>query len=236
MPDRIIGILGGMGPEATADFFREIIQLTPASRDQDHIPVLIYSNTRIPDRTAAILEGGEDPLPLLIDSAKVLERAGAGIITMPCNTAHLYVESLRRATAIPVLHMIDETVRELRSRYPELRSVGLLATTGTIRAGIYQSALGAAGIAAVVPEEPDQDRIMAVIRDIKADRNRDEARRSVKRICLGLAAQGAEAVILGCTELPLVLDTKRPPCPLLNPTRILAQAAVKWARGGAADD
>ncbi len=225
-----------MGPEATVDFYREIIRLTPASRDQEHIPVLIYSNTRIPDRTAAILDGGEDPLPHLITSARVLECAGAGIITIPCNTAHFYLESLRREITIPILHMIDETLLDLRVRHPEVRAVGLLGTAASIRTRIYQEAFEPAGLTVAVPQESGQDGLMAAIRDIKADRNRDQARKTVENVCAGLVAEGAEVIILGCTELPLVFESRSPLCPVLNPTRILAQAAVRWARGGAADD
>ncbi len=236
MSDRIIGILGGMGPEATVDFYREIIRLTPASRDQEHIPVLIYSNTRIPDRMAAILDGGEDPLPHLIDSARILESAGAGIIAMPCNTAHFYVERLRRKITIPVLHMIEETLLDLQVRYPEVRTIGLLATAASIRTRIYQTAFAPPGLTIIVPTESGQERIMAAIRDIKAGRNREQARKTVENIGADLVTAGAEAVILGCTELPLVFESQSRLCPVLNPTRILAQAAVDWARGRAADD
>ena len=225
-----------MGPEATVDFYREIIRLTPACRDQDHIPVLIYSNTRIPDRTAAILDGGEDPLPHLVASAMVLESAGAGIIAIPCNTAHFYVERLRREITIPVLHMIEETLLDLQIRHPDVHAVGLLATAGSIRTRIYQTAFEPAGFTLIVPPESDQDRITAAIRDIKAGRNRDQARKTVEDVCADLVEEGAEAVILGCTELPLVFELQLPLCPVLNPTRILAQAAVSWARGRAADD
>lgn len=230
MSDRIIGILGGMGPEATVDFYREIIRLTPASRDQDHIPVLIYSNTRIPDRTAAILDGAEDPLPHLIDSARILESAGAGIIAIPCNTAHFYVESLRPAIKIPVLHMMDETLLDLQARHPQVRTVGLLGTAASIRTRIYQTAFEPAGLTVLVPQESGQDRIMAAIRDIKADRNRDQARIAIEDVCSDLVAEGAEAVILGCTELPLVFESRSLLYPVLNPARILAQAAVSWAQ------
>ena len=116
MPDRIIGILGGMGPEATVDLFREITRLTPAEKDQDHVPVLVYSNSKIPDRTTAMLEGGEDPMPALIESARVLERAGAGVLVIPCNTAHYYLPELQKKVGIPILNMIVETLREFVKR------------------------------------------------------------------------------------------------------------------------
>jgi len=119
-PNRIIGILGGMGPEATLDLYRHIISLTPASRDQDHIQVLIYSNPKIPDRTKAITAGGENPLPYLREAAKLLEKGGAGIIAMPCNAAHHYLSEVRQTIHVPFLDMIEQTSRELRKCMPLL--------------------------------------------------------------------------------------------------------------------
>ena len=232
MTKRILGILGGMGPEATVDFYREIVSLTPASRDQDHIPTLIHSNTMIPDRTAAILGCGTDPFPLLLESARLLEHAGAGIIAIPCNTAHHYLEQLREQMSVPILNMIGEVLRELRTRYPDTSTVGLLASTGTVSARIYQSAFEPAGIAVSTPRQADQDHVMTAIRDVKAGRNYAENRRRLIDVCVNLEASGAEAVVLGCTELPLLLNEIPVGIPVLNSTRILAQAAVDWALEG----
>jgi aspartate racemase len=231
MPERMIGVLGGMGPEATLDFFREIIELTPARKDQDHVPVLIYSNPRIPDRAAAILHGGEDPLPDLVCAARVLERDGAGLIAIPCNTAHFYLDSLRAAVRIPVLNMIEEACRALKSEYPHAATVGLLATTGTVRMRIYEAVLEGEGIAVIVPPDREQDLVQCAIERIKGAAPRNDVRPVLKTACGNLMSRGAELVILGCTELPLALDSNDPACPTLNPTRILAQAAIDWALG-----
>jgi aspartate racemase len=234
MTDRIIGILGGMGPEATADFFQEIIRLTPAEKDQDHIPVLIYSDPRVPERTRAILHGGEDPTPYLIKGAVTLEHAGAGILAIPCNTAHYFLSRLTPHVHIPVLDMIEETLRRTRAQIGKVRAVGLLATVGTIQSGIYREVFGRHGVEVLVPEAADQERIQQAIFLIKAA-SYNSARQGVfEGIGSALMAAGAQAVILGCTEIPLGFDEGRADYPVVNATRVLAQAAVDWALGNRA--
>jgi aspartate racemase len=129
---KVIGVLGGMGPSATADFYQKIIRATPAKGDQDHLQVLIFSNPHIPDRTAAIRGDGPDPLPALVKSAEVLVRGGADFLTIPCVTAHFCYEALQRAVHVPILHLIGETVTAVLREYPGLHCLGLLATSGTL--------------------------------------------------------------------------------------------------------
>lgn len=154
MPERVIGILGGMGPLATADLFRRIVERTPARRDQDHPRIIIYNNPKIPDRTAFILGNGPDPRPELIASAKKLESWGADFIIMPCNTAHFFAETIQRAINIPLVSMIEETAKKIESM--GLRKVGLLATDGTIKGMVYHRALLKRGIHIAVPNKKDQ--------------------------------------------------------------------------------
>lgn len=151
MPERVIGILGGMGPLATADLFRRIVERTPARRDQDHPRIIIYNNPKIPDRTAFILGNGPDPRPELIASAKKLESWGADFIIMPCNTAHFFAETIQRAINIPLVSMIEETAKKIESM--GLRKVGLLATDGTIKGMVYHRALLKRGIHIAVPNK-----------------------------------------------------------------------------------
>lgn len=230
-PDRIIGILGGMGPEATLDLYRHIIALTPAGKDQDHIRVLIYSNPKIPDRTKAIAEGSESPLPLLIESVKLLERSGAGIIAMPCNTAHHFLAQMQHETNIQILNMIEETCRTLSRDIPEARTVGLLAAAGTVRSGMYARILTKAGVRVLIPKDPEQNRIQAAIAQVKAGIHDQSTREIFESVGRQLVKEGAEAIVLGCTEIPLAVDANRADYPCLNSTRILAQAAVDWALG-----
>jgi len=231
MTDRMIGVLGGMGPEATADFYREIIRLTPATTDQEHVPVVIYADPRVPERTRAILQSGEDPVPFLIKGAVALERAGAGILAIPCNTAHYFLSRLRPEVTIPILDMIEETYESIRARAGDVRRAGLLATRGTIGSGVYGKAFARHGVEIVVPEASDQERLQQAIFQIKAG-TYDRARQDVfEQIGSTLVAAGAGVVILGCTEIPLGFDAGRVDYPVINATRVLAQAAVDWALG-----
>ncbi len=232
MAKRVIGIMGGMGPDATLDLYREIIRITPAAQDQDHIPVLIYSNPQIPDRTKAILYGGEDPLPQLIHTAEVLERAGAGILIAPCNTAHYFLPRVQEHVAVPIMNMIEETCRTFLTRVPGGKAVGLLASTGTARSGIYASVFGRAGVEVLLPDELEQQRVHSGIYDfVKAGRIGPEPHEIFESAGAGLIRAGAQSVILGCTEIPLAFDEQKVGYSSLNPTRILAQAAVDWALG-----
>jgi aspartate racemase len=228
-PERTIGILGGMGPEATLDLYRHILQLTPASKDQDHIRVLIYSNPKIPDRTRAIAEGGESPLPYLIESAMLLEKSGAGIIAMPCNTSHYFLPEIQSRVRIPIINMIDETCRTLRSQLPKAKVVGLLATIGALRSKIYEKALSKASISVLLPNPDDQENIQLAIAKVKAGVHDQATKEIFKSAVVKLIRSGSEAVILGCTEVPLVFNPAELDYPILNTTLILAQAAVNWA-------
>ncbi len=231
MPDRVVGILGGMGPEATVDFLREIIRLTPARKDQDHIPVITYSDPRVPERTAAILRGGEDPTPYLVRGAVTLEKAGAGIVAMPCNTAHYYLPHIISEVSIPVLNMIEETYSSTREKIGGSNVVGLLATQGTIQSGVYHNVFERHGIKLLVPDAKDQDRIQEGIFQIKEGSYGGARLGTFEDIGSKLAAAGAAAIILGCTEIPLAIHADRVDYPVVNATRMLAQAAVDWALG-----
>lgn len=220
-----------MGPEATADLFLEIIRLTPARNDQDHVPVLIFSNPHIPDRTRAILGAGEDPLPALIETAKALERGGAGIVTVPCNAAHHYVPMIQEKIGIPILNMIEETCRALKEELSGIRSVGLLAATGTIRSRVYSAACSRHELELLVPEDTEQERVHAAIFEVKAGTHGEATRKFFQSAGAALVSKGAQAIILGCTEIPLAFNSHEAQYLSVNPTRILAQAAVDWALG-----
>ena len=229
MSERIVGILGGMGPQATLDLYREIISLTPAQKDQDHIKVLIYSNPKIPDRTSAILAGGENPLPALVESARILKQAGAGILTIPCNAAHYFIPEMQNQVTIPILNMIEETCKAVRTLMPEIEAVGLLAATLTVKSGLYRKVFQKAGIKVLEPNEADQQRVHAGIFQVKSKTYGLSTYDTFESIGASLIETGAGVVILGCTEVPLAFDPERAGYPSLNATRVLAQAAVDWA-------
>ncbi|MGE5654167.1 MAG: aspartate/glutamate racemase family protein [Bacillota bacterium] len=230
--EKIIGILGGMGPEATVDLYAKIIRATGATRDQDHLRVIIDSNPKIPDRTAAILNGGVDPIPALVETACNLERAGADLIAMPCNTAHFFHAAVQKAVAIPILHMPLETAGYIRTSLPSVKRVGLLATTGTVKSGIYAEACTRNGLEMLSPDDPMQELVTIAIfgpQGIKAG-GRDLPRQQLLMAAESLIARGVDAIILGCTEIPLALQPGMLPLPLVDATQILAEAAIAAAR------
>jgi aspartate racemase len=231
MPDRLIGILGGMGPEATLDLYRHILDLTPASKDQDHIRTLIYSNPQIPDRTLAIAGKGESPLASLVESARLLERAGAGMIAMPCNAAHYYLPEMQKKVGVPILDMVAETCSQLRRRWPSAKSVGLIASLGAVRSGVYQKSLAEAEIRILMPGDDEQQEIENGIAQVKAGIRTGATQEIFQAIGNRFYESGAGAVILGCTEVPLAFDPDSVSYPTLNSTRILAEASVDWALG-----
>ena len=150
MEKKTIGIIGGMGPLATADLFEKIVGHTKAACDQEHLHVVIDSNTNIPDRTAALLHGGADPLPELAKSAGRLEKMGADVLIMPCNTAHNYYDGIAAAVSVPVLHMVRLTAQALVER--GVKKAGLLASDGTVRTGIYQKSFAGSGVELLTPD------------------------------------------------------------------------------------
>ena len=227
---KTIGILGGMGPMAAYDLGMKILTNTEASCDQENIPVILDNNTRIADRTAAILSGGEDPAAEMIKSARRLEQAGADLILMACNTAHYFYDEVSSSVRIPVLHMIRETVKVLENA--GIRRAGVLATDGTRRSGIYDSAFRRAEIEAIYPSEEKQKLVMSLVYDyVKAART-DMSGIDVDSIVQELKSRGCGAIVLGCTELPLVPELARAPGILsIDPTEVLARAAIVAAGG-----
>jgi len=226
--EKIIGILGGMGPLATVDLFRRIVMKTPAKKDQDHPRIIIYNNSKVPDRTAYILGRGEDPLPELIDSAKKLEQWGAGFIIMPCNTAHFFAEEIQKAINIPLISMIEEAAEHIRNL--GLKKAGLLATEGTVKGLVYHRALLNRGIEIAVPDEKDQKALMdAIYEGIKAG-NLEWGRRKMLEVAKKLEKR-CDGLIAGCTEVSVALRQEDFDVPFIDPMDVIAEKAVKLALG-----
>ncbi len=195
-----LGILGGMGPQATQDFYQRILDLTAACRDQEHLPAVILSDTRMPDRTAAILGGEEEKcFARLLADAKLLEGVGCTAIAIPCNTSHYFAPALQAELSIPLVHMVRETVKAL-ARTGERRRVGILATDGTIQTGIYQKECREQGLEAVSPPPELQKLVMSIIYDEikKGERGTPEKFEALDRF---FHETGCDGAILGCTEL-----------------------------------
>jgi aspartate racemase len=227
-PKVILGIFGGMGPEATANEYQLIVKLTPASRDQEHIPTLIYSFPQVPDRTTAIESGDPSIVPYLVEGVTRLERAGASFIIIPCNTAHYYYDRMQAAVSIPILHMIRETVQATIKLYPQCTDIGLLATSGTIRSGLYEKEFARSGRRTITPDDSlERDFVMKAIARIKAGENDRETEDLLAAAGASLEARGAQVLVLGCTEIPLAFNPARAKVPVVNATRVRAEAAIR---------
>jgi aspartate racemase len=226
----ILGVLGGMGPLASAEFMRRLTLLTPAARDQDHIPAVLWSDPRVPDRTAARLAGGEDPLPALVRGLRGLEAAGCGAIAIPCNTAHGWHEGMQAATRLPILHIVDAAAEELARLGVTSGPVGVMGTAGTLAMRLYQQRLDARGYACAVPTEAEMRSLVTpAIAAVKANRI-EAAYEPLATVARALVARGAQAVVLGCTEIPLgIAAGPALPFPVCDTLDALARSAITWA-------
>lgn len=232
MDEKVIGILGGMGPEATLDCFRKILRYTPASRDQEHLHIIIDSNPKVPDRTAAILGDGPTPVPALVEGAEALKRAGADFLIIPCVSAHFFLDELLQRIHIPVLSIFDAVAEAVAEEHPEIRRLGLMATTGTIQGGSFQRRLREAGMEILVCDQAHQRRVMEAIYDLKKSppgRPYEAIRADLLAAAEDLIQAGAQGIVAGCTEIPLVLRPEDLTVPYFDALAVLAKAAVRRA-------
>lgn len=230
MVDRVLGVLGGMGPLASAQFMLRLTLLMQAGRDQDHVPAVLWSDPRVPDRTAARLAGGEDPLPALLRGIRGLEAAGCAAIAIPCNTAHGWFAPMQAATPLPILHIVEAAAAELRRLGVAGGRIGVMGTAATLAMGLYQERLGALGHECLVPSPAEMDALVTpAIAMVKANRPA-EAYPAAAQAAHALVARGAGAVVLGCTELPLAVAAGPAlPFPVADTIDALARAAITWA-------
>ncbi|MBK1786012.1 aspartate/glutamate racemase family protein [Prauserella cavernicola] len=229
----LIGVLGGMGPAATADFYRKLINATPATRDQDHRRVVIWADPTVPDRSEALQGRGPDPTPWLVAGARRLSEAGATQIAIPCNTAHAFIDGIAEKVGVPIVHMIDAVAQRLSSSARPIGRVGLLATTGTVQGGFYQAWLAHHGIETVVTTAAAQESVMRAIRSIKGGQWTPEDLAGLHAAANALVQDGADAIIAGCTEIPLGLSPDDVAVPLIDPAQVLAETLVSLTAGPA---
>ena len=227
--DIYLGVLGGMGPMAGAAFALRLAALTPAGTDQQHIPTLLLNDPRIPDRSTARLRGTDEPLAPMLAGIRFLNQAGARLIAIPCNTAHLWYPQLAAASACPVLHIVESVADDLARQGLPRGRIGLMGTTATLALGLYQDTLVARGYTCIVPEPDEVETLcMGSIRAVKGNRLEDAAAPAAECVAR-LRARGADAVVLGCTELPLALPHALRPAlglPLTDSIDALAQAVI----------
>lgn len=227
---RTVGVLGGMGPAATADFYTRLVAATGAERDQDHLRVLIDSNPRLPCRVSALADRGASPGPELAAMARGLERAGAELLVMPCNTAHAWADEIRAAVTSPLLDMVEATVEAALAARPGLRRVGVLATAAALDAGLYDHAFGARGVALIRTGPDARARFAALVARVKTGDVGPEVRSGMAELARALIQDGAEAIVAGCTEVPLVLEAEAVGAPLISSTDALVEATLRAAR------
>ena len=228
---KTVGVLGGMGPEATVDFMAKVIALTKADSDQDHVRMLVDHNPQVPNRQDAILRGGEDPGPVLADMAADLEAAGADFLVIPCNTAYVFEDAILAATRVPLISIIGVSIAAAVGRAPGAGRIGVLATDGCLKSGIFQAGLEEAGLVAELPTAEELQQLMALVSTIKAGKQSEATGRAMAELAEALASRGADAIIAGCTEIPLVLDESAVSVPLVSSTDALAEITVKLATG-----
>ena len=228
--DLSLGVIGGMGPEATADFLSKLVAATPVDREQDHLRVFVDSNPKVPDRHAAIRGVGPSPGPMLAAMAAGLERAGADFVVMACNTAHAFESDIRGALTVPFVSMIAEAVDGCALAFPSARRIGLLAAQGCLDANLYQRSFAARGCEIAVLDALDQERFMALLSRIKRGDMSDAVRAAMRAFGESLIIDSADLIVAGCTEVPLVLDDGDLTRPLFDPTDHLARRCVRYAR------
>ena len=222
-----IGIIGGMGPMATVDLFQKIISLTKARSDYEHIHIYVDCNPSIPDRTAALLQSGESPVPMIRESAQKLIAMGADILLLPCNTSHAFYNEITEGLTVPLINMVEETARIVQKK--GVSKVGLLATDGTVRSGVYEKKLCCHQIDVIVPTLDDQKIVMDMIyKGVKAG-NMQPYIQPFCELIKKMKAFGIQTFILGCTELPLAVNSMKLDGIFIDPAVILAKAGIKMA-------
>lgn len=227
MAQKVIGILGGMGPAATSELFTRIIDNTAAEMDQEHVNMIIINDPQIPDRSKYILEDGISPIPKLLENLNKLSIAGADVAVIPCMTAHSFIDELNKTSPIPIINAIGLVEQYIQTVYPRLKKVGLLATNGSVGSRVFQSYISKE---IVIPDKVGQNEVMDIIygeEGIKSGNTSEELTERVRAITNKLKKENAEAVIAGCTELSLVMDEKNIDIPVIDPINLLAKKVVE---------
>ena len=225
--EKTVGVIGGMGPEATVDFLRRLVAKTPACDDADHLHVLVDNNPKIPSRIAALIEGtGEDPIPVLCRMARGLEAQGAGFLVMPCNTAHHYLPAIARAVRIPMLDMVQLAIGKLAGGAGR---VGMLASPAVRLVGLYKARMEQAGLEAVFPDAAHEEMLLGVIKAVKAGKLGSDEQQTYETVARHLRLAGAEALLVACTELS-VLAPPETGVPVVDALDVLVDATIATAR------
>jgi aspartate racemase len=224
--EKVVGIIGGMGPEATVDLMQRIIRLTPAGDDKDHIRCIVDNNPKVPSRIKAIIEGdGEDPGPVMAEMGRRLAAWGADFLVIPCNTAHFYYDAVQKAVTIPVVNMIDLVVNQVKIQFSKEAKIGMLASPAVAITQLYARRFEALGMVEVWPDAEHQDLLFSIIRQVKAGRISPDLFGQYARVCEHLKEQEVQAAIVACTELSALGGDL--PLETIDASQVLAQEIVR---------
>jgi len=227
--EKVAGIIGGMGPEATVDLMQRIIRLTPAMDDKDHIRCIVDNNPKVPSRIKAIIEGGgEDPGPVMADMGRRLEAWGADFLVIPCNTAHYYHQAVQQAVTIPVVDMIDLVVEEVKTNFSREKKIGMLASPAVAITKLYTARFSALGMTEVWPDPEHQDRLFHVIRQVKTGRISPDLHQQYARVCDHLRDRGVRVAVVACTELSVLGGDLS--VSTIDASQVLAEAVVRMVK------
>jgi aspartate racemase len=232
MREKSVGVIGGMGPEATVDLMRRVIEATPAADDIDHIHMLVDNNPKVPSRIKALIEGtGESPAPFMARMAQGLELAGVDFLVIPCNTAHKYYEDVVAAVKIPVVSILDVTVAYVRLQQPGIKKVGLLASTAVGNIRLYHDEFEPLDIETMFPAGEHQVNVMTLIRQVKSKSYTERSLASYNAAAADLKDRGAECLVLACTELSVIADSLITDLPVYDTSQLLAEHIVREVKG-----
>ena len=228
MSEKTIGVIGGMGPEATVEFLRRLVAATPAKDDADHLHVLVDNNPKIPSRIKALIEGdGEDPAPVLQEMARKLAAQGAELLAMPCNTAHHYLPQIAEAVAIPVLDMVQLSVDRLTRLDPKPQKIAILASPAVRLVGLIAARLEAAGFTPLFPDAADETALLGVIRGVKAGKLDNQGYLAIADRLVG---SGADHFLVACTELSILESPARGAVGMLDTLDVLVEETIGAAK------
>jgi aspartate racemase len=222
-----LGVLGGMGPAASAEFITRLIQQTPATRDQDHIPFVLWNNPQIPDRSTSMRNGDDKPLPYLIEGIQALKYSGCDLIVIPCNTAHFWFHELSKLN-VKIVHIVDSVADSLRDVNVINSTIGVIGTQATVELGLYQYILNRSGWNCIVPTKEEMNTLVQPAIDLIKGGDIEQAHSMLMTVVRSLIDRGAKAVVLGCTEIPLaVKEVEEQSIPMVNSINSLVKLAIK---------
>lgn len=220
-----LGILGGMGPAASAEYITRLIQQTQANCDQEHIPFVLWNEPRTPDRSTSLRNGDDKPLPYLLQGIQILKTAGCDLIVIPCNTAHFWYDELIKLR-VPIVHIVDSVAYALCDADVNSGTIGIMGTQATIELGLYQDRL--TDWNCIVPSQEEMDNIVQPAIDLVKAGDMVKSHTMLMSVVDSLISRGAQAVVLGCTEIPLAIrEDNQNSRPLINSIDSLVKAAIK---------